>query len=93
MKKISSCLAGAALLGLVGGCEDTKCKADLQAATAKADQLQKDLDAARSESAALKTKTAKMDQLTAQVAALTAENEKLKAAPPAPAPPAKGGKH
>jgi hypothetical protein len=93
MKKISSLMAGTALLGLVGGCEDTKCKADLAGATAKAEQLQKELDAAKSESAALKTKSEKMDQLIAQVAALTAENEKLKATPPAPAPPAKGGKH
>jgi hypothetical protein len=88
MKSILSCLALSSLL--LGGCEDTKCKADLQAATAKTAELQKQLDAAKAESASLKTKAAKMDELVAQVAALTAENEKLKAAPPpAPAKPGK----
>jgi hypothetical protein len=76
--------------GAVCGCEDKQCKADLQTSEAKNQQAQKALEAATAENASLKLKTAKMDELIAKVAALTTENEKLKAPPPAPAPPAKG---
>jgi hypothetical protein len=92
MRSMSKWIVGVALVALAGGCEDKQCKADLHASTVKAEQLQKDLEAAKAESANVKAKGAKMDELTAQVAALTAENEKLKAAPPTSGKAAKSGK-
>jgi hypothetical protein len=79
--------------GLAAACEDKQCKTDLQSCAAKGEQMQKELDAAKAENAALKSKTAKVDEIIAKLAAATAENEKLKAAPPAPAPPPKTSKH
>jgi hypothetical protein len=67
------------LLGLTGGCEDKECKAALATAKADAEKVQKELEAARRESAELRGKATKADDLTAQVTFLQRDLDAAKA--------------
>ena len=71
-----------ALSGLLTGCEDKQCKAELQSCRSTSESQVKSLDSLKAENEGLKAKAAQVDQLMARVQELTKENETLKAAPP-----------
>jgi cell division protein FtsB len=71
-----------ALFGLLAGCEDKQCKADLQTCRSTSESQVKSMDSLKAENEGLKAKAAQVDQLMARVQELTKENETLKAAPP-----------
>lgn len=82
MRNAKAVLLTLMLSGLLYGCEDKKCMADLAACKAATEAGAKGMEALKAESDALKAKAAQVDQLTAKVQELAKENEALKAAPP-----------
>ncbi len=83
MRSAKTAIFNLALSGLLGGCEDKQCKAELQTCRTTSESQVKSMDLLKAESEGLKAKAAQVDQLMAHVQELTKENETLKAAPPA----------
>jgi hypothetical protein len=93
LSAVMSLVVGGMLL-LGAGCEDQKCKEDLQAATSAGEKAQKDLSAKQNELNAAKSALASTQAELARVKKELDEAKAAaaKAAEPAPAAPAKKGK-